>query len=292
MNQTEQKDMSLEEIIDEAKKYSEKMSGRNIMKYCNMAINKGRCDLSIEIIKFFYDYYLDMCDGEKCIKIVIKYGNIFVNNYDPNKYDKYYLDIAKITFEKICDDLLSFGTDEWDNRYCKYLVSRYYKIVEKDYDIMASCLLSIIRDMGKKYIRIENDSKEIIPFKNALKDLIDYYHNRTEPDYEEFRNLMFFAMINLDDGFERISNIKKFYDDKCCNGCIIKEKDKNDILKEFFDFLLDELDERVILNKNKQIVMKLIIDCGRELNLSKGCVMRDIVNFYKKELKELKEFEK
>ena len=115
---------SLKELIEKIKYCNDEDDEENLIKYCDMAIKKCEYDLSIEVVDY-YSYIIncddqmdDSDDAKKRINRIIKYSDIFIDNYDKNEYDECNLETAKYIFETFYENLIGFGNDVWGGQSC------------------------------------------------------------------------------------------------------------------------------------------------------------------------------
>lgn len=267
-------------IVKKALHCKDQKDEKNMIKYCDMAFEKDRYDLSIVIVNYYYISDMDDKKFIKCKNTIEKYFNIFIDNFDSEKYEGCYMGGAINACGSLSIRLYDmgnydsmkkialFGAKVLDNTYCMSVLGRYYKNIEKNYDEMKKYLWCLISRERGKYIKCFDDFTEKIVFERAFNDLEDYYWKK-EIDYEKFKNLIFSTTINLDDDAGRIFDLIKYYNSKCCKDKKSGKKDEDDILIDFTEFLIKELSNTTI-NKNdkntERIVKFLVEHCGEELN--------------------------
>lgn len=296
---TKLKTNNLEKIMERFVECQEKNDKKNMIKYCDMMIEKEKYDLSIYVL-YHYSYKTDIGDFKKNINIIQKYCDIFIDNYDSNKYDENCVKKAKFTFgiisQRLYDisnyDLMekiaNFGLNEWESRSCGYILGKYYfrkgkysksesfwkevihnssaYIKHDDDDFMNKVLFENGFDDLKDYYAKkgidQNDLLEKESFQNALNDYKKFYFRIEEEtddyDYLEYEIITFSATINLDNDIKRIFDVIEYCNNKRYTCGKIK-KNKNDILKDFLEFLFEEL-QIAKIDKNKERIMKFITE--------------------------------
>ena len=264
-------------IIKKALHYKDQKDEKNMIKYYDMAIEKGRYDLSIVIVNYYYISDMDEKKFKKCKRTIEKYFSIFIDNFDLEKYEGCYLSGATSVCGPLSIRLYDmgdydsmkkialFGAKVLDNACCMSVLGRYYKNIEENYDEMKKYLWCLMSGDNKKYIKCSDDFTEKTVFERVFNDLEDYYWKK-ETDYEKFENLIFLATINLDDDAKRIFDLIKYYNTKCCKDKKSAKKDENDILMDFTEFLIKELSNTTIDKNKKRIIKFLAKHCGDELN--------------------------
>jgi hypothetical protein len=278
-------------MIKKALHYGEQKDEKNMIKYYDMVIEKGRHDLSIAVVNYYYSPDMSQKSFKKHKDTINKYFDIFIDNFDLEKYSGCCLNRAITTFGPLSMNLYDigdydsmkkialFGTEQFNNKYCHGVLGRYYKVIEKNYDKMKFYLWTLIDRGDRIYIKCRDacdddecneynecdHCTEKIVFERAFENLRDYYFKK-EINYEKFEKLIFFATMNLDDDIGRIFDLIKYYNNKCRKNKKLQKKGEYDILYDFSNFLINEMQNKTECKNKKRIVEFLIKHCGNELN--------------------------